>query len=171
LRRTNRLLSAAALGLAFVVIGTAVAFRASSQSSPALPQPLAFSHRIHAGGAGIPCLYCHASARRGPVAGVPSVARCAGCHTNVAKDRPDVVKLMEYWEKKVPVEWVRVHALPEYVRFNHKRHVAADVGCQECHGDVQSMEAAVKVADLSMGWCLSCHNERRASTDCLICHY
>ncbi|MBI4579636.1 MAG: cytochrome c3 family protein [Planctomycetes bacterium] len=145
-------------------------YRAYAREAP-VPQPLAFSHRTHSGENAIPCLYCHAYARLGPAAGVPSVERCVGCHITAAKDHVDVVKLMEHWEKKEPIRWVRVHHLPEYVRFNHKRHVVAGVQCQVCHGEVQRMDAAVQVSDMTMGWCLSCHEERGASIDCLTCHY
>jgi len=149
----------------------AIAQRATDEPSDAAAQPVRFSHRIHADENGIPCLYCHASARLGPVAGIPSVERCAGCHTSVAKEDPEVVKVMDFWDKKTPIPWVRVHQLPEYVRFTHRRHVAAGVSCQTCHGEVERMEAAVRVNELTMGWCVSCHEERKASTDCLTCHY
>ena len=143
---------------------------ASRAESPHV-QPIAFSHRVHAQDHAIPCLYCHAYARRGPVAGLPSVQRCAGCHMTIAKDRPEVAKLMDYWDRGQPIPWERVHDLPDFVRFNHKRHVLAQVDCRECHGDVQRMEAAQQVKSLEMGFCLECHRRRSASTDCLTCHH
>lgn len=134
-------------------------------------QPMAFSHRIHAGEHEMSCLYCHAYARRGPVAGVPSVQRCAQCHTTIAADRPEVQKLLAAWEAREALPWIRVHDLPDYVRFTHKRHVRAGVACETCHGDVARMELAEQVAPLTMGWCLNCHEERQAPRDCLTCHY
>ena len=134
-------------------------------------QPIAFSHQHHVTEMEIDCQFCHAYARRGPVAGIPSVQRCVGCHRQVLNDSPEVQKLMQYWEARSPIEWVRVHDLPDHVRFTHKRHVRAGVECQDCHGDVGSMEAAQQVEELSMGWCLGCHQERRAPLDCLVCHY
>ena len=165
--------------LALMLVGLlALVFRVSAQEQPAQAQatgggeqPLAFSHRIHAGDNSIPCQLCHSYARRGPVAGIPSVQRCVQCHLTIATQRPEIVKLMAYWKAKKPIAWTRVHELPDYVRFTHKRHVLAGVACQTCHGDVAKMEAAVQMAPLTMGWCLSCHNERRASTDCLVCHH
>jgi len=134
-------------------------------------QPIAFSHAHHVGEVGIDCQFCHAYARRGPVAGIPSVQRCAGCHEVVLSDRPEIVKVLTYWENEEPIPWVRVHDLPDHVRFSHKPHIRAGVNCSDCHGNVETMEAAVQVESLSMGWCLDCHKEREASRDCLICHY
>jgi hypothetical protein len=162
--RTSRLLP-----LTLVALGTAPFVASRAETTPA--QPIAFSHRIHAQDNAIPCLYCHAYARRGPVAGLPSLQRCVGCHAQVAKDKPEVVKLMGYWSRREPIPWQRVHDLPDYVRFNHKRHVLAEVDCRECHGEVRQMEAATQVASLEMGFCLACHKRRGASTDCLTCHH
>ena len=143
---------------------------AAAAADPAA-QPIAFSHAHHVTEIGIDCQFCHAYARRGPVAGIPSVQRCAGCHEQVLADAPEIQRLLEFWENEAPIPWVRVHDLPDHVRFSHKRHVLGGVNCAECHGDVGQMESAVQVESLSMGWCLSCHEEREASRDCLICHY
>jgi hypothetical protein len=172
----NRTLSSAALTLIFIGL-LALAFRVGAQQQPApvaatdRQQPIAFSHRIHATDNAIPCQLCHTFARRGPVAGIPSVQRCAQCHLTVSPRKPEIVKLLAYWREKKPIPWVRVHELPDYVRFTHKRHVLAGVECQTCHGDVARMDAAVQTAPLTMGWCLSCHQARRAPTDCLVCHH
>ena len=134
-------------------------------------QPIAFSHESHVTGVGVDCQYCHAYARRGPIAGIPSVQRCVGCHQVVLNDQPEVLKVLEYWEDEEPIPWIRVHDLPDYVRFAHKPHIRAGVDCADCHGQVETMQAAVRVASLSMGWCLSCHEERDVTRDCLACHY
>ncbi len=134
-------------------------------------QPIAFSHAHHVAEVGIDCQFCHAYARRGPVAGIPSVQRCAGCHRVVLSERPEILEVLEYWENEEPIPWVRVHDLPDHVRFTHKAHVRAGVGCETCHGDVAAMEAAVQVESLRMGWCVDCHQERGATRDCLACHY
>jgi len=175
--RLSRTFLSAALVLTFVGL-LAVVFnvRAQEQQPPArtsgdLRQPINFSHRIHATDNQIPCQFCHEYARRGPVAGIPSVQRCAQCHLTIASKKPEIVKLLALWKSKTPIAWVRVHELPDYVRFTHKRHVLAGVACQNCHGDVGKMDAAVQVAPLTMGWCLSCHQERHAPTDCLVCHH
>jgi hypothetical protein len=134
-------------------------------------QPIAFSHARHVEQAGIDCQFCHVYARRGPVAGIPSVERCAGCHRGILTERPEIVKLLEYWEEEMPIPWIRVHDLPDYVRFSHKAHVRSGIDCAACHGDVARMDIAVQVESLSMGWCVDCHTARDASRDCLICHY
>ena len=81
------------------------------------------------------------------------------------------LKVLEYWENAEPIPWIRVHDLPDYVRFAHKPHIRAGVDCADCHGQVEKMHAAVQVESLSMGWCLSCHQERDVTRDCLACHY
>jgi hypothetical protein len=154
-----------------LLVASASALVAASRAETKSQQPIAFSHRIHAQDNAIPCLYCHAYARRGPVAGLPAVQRCAGCHMRVATDKPEIVKVMGYWNRREPIPWQRVHDLPDFVRFSHKRHVLAQVDCRECHGDVQRMDIAVQVSSLEMGFCLACHKRRGASTDCLACHH
>jgi hypothetical protein len=144
---------------------------ASEPANDPSAQPIDFSHHHHVTEIGLDCQVCHVYARRSPVAGIPSVQRCAGCHEQVLTEAPEVQKLLEFWEAEEPIPWVRVHDLPDHVRFSHKRHVLGGVDCAECHGDVGQMEAAVQVESLSMGWCLNCHQEREASRDCLICHY
>ena len=134
-------------------------------------QPIAFSHRQHVTEIGIDCQFCHVYARRGPVAGIPSVQTCVGCHRVILNEQPEIQKIMQFWEDEAPIPWVRVHDLPDYVRFTHKRHFAAGLGCETCHGDVGQMEIAEQVESLSMGWCLSCHDNRQAPSDCLVCHY
>ncbi|RZP26344.1 hypothetical protein EVA25_04550, partial [bacterium] len=83
-------------------------------------QPIAFSHAHHAGQYQIECEFCHSYARRGPVAGIPSVERCVGCHQSILTDQPEIQKLLEYWENEEPIPWLRIHNLPDYVRFTHK---------------------------------------------------
>jgi hypothetical protein len=105
------------------------------------------------------------------VAGIPSVRRCVECHRTIATNQVEIQKVMTAWEAGEPIRWVRVHDLPDYVRFTHKRHVLAGVECETCHGNVGAMGAARQVSPLTMGWCLDCHQARRATTDCLACHY
>ena len=175
---TRALLSAAFTLILVGLLALVFHVRAQEQTAPAPTQtaanggqPLAFSHRVHAKDNAMPCQLCHTYARRGPVAGIPSVQRCVQCHLVIAPTTPEIVKLMAYWKDKKPIPWVRVYDLPDYVRFTHKRHVLAGVACERCHGDVAHMEAASQAAPLTMGWCLDCHNARKAQTDCPVCHY
>jgi hypothetical protein len=171
---TLRVLKPAAMIVAGVVLGTAVGLWANAAFYPgtAPEQPINFSHQIHAGDNEIPCMYCHTQARRSISAGVPSVNKCVGCHNNVATDKPQIKKVMGYWENKEPIPWIKVHDLPDFVYFPHKRHVQADVECQTCHGPVETMDVITREAPLQMGWCLECHKAQEVEhgTDCLTCH-
>lgn len=156
--------------LAVIVAVVALATRILGQSSASTEQPIAFSHKLHAGEKQIPCQYCHVYARRGPVAGVPSVERCMGCHSLIATKRPEIRKVAAYWERQQPIPWVRIHNLPDYVYFSHKRHIRAGLQCQICHGPIESMQVVYRYSSLEMGWCLSCHRQRGVSRDCATCH-
>jgi hypothetical protein len=134
-------------------------------------QPIDFSHRVHIATDKLDCEYCHSTAHRAALAGIPSVERCMGCHRFVATAHPDVAKLTRYWDARASIQWVRVSMLPRFVRFTHEAHVRAKVLCQECHGPVEQMDRVAPARDLTMGWCLDCHRQRRASVDCLTCHY
>lgn len=133
-------------------------------------QPIAFSHRLHAGDLQISCLYCHTTATRSTAAGAPPVETCYGCHRLVKLKSPEIMKVIHSWETKQPITWVRVHTLPEFVYFSHKRHVKAGLACQNCHGDVQRVERVSQQAPLTMGWCLDCHEQRGAPRECVVCH-
>lgn len=133
-------------------------------------QPIAFSHRIHLTKVGMPCNFCHIYVDRSQKAGIPSVKQCIDCHSSIAKDRPEIKKLLNYWEKKKVPEWIRIYKLPEFVYFSHKRHISKGIDCTECHGEVKYMSKIYKANPLKMGWCVSCHREKGASIDCLTCH-
>jgi hypothetical protein len=133
-------------------------------------QPIAFSHKQHAGDRGIPCMYCHASAAKSSVASVPSTEICVGCHRVVRPDSPQVQRLMNYWNTREPIPWVRIYAVPEFVYFSHQMHVTANVACESCHGNVASADRLARAQELTMGWCLGCHRQRGAPTDCWTCH-
>jgi predicted CXXCH cytochrome family protein len=147
-----------------------------AQAGDAPEQPIAFSHKIHAGDNGIPCLYCHVGADDGPVATIPAVQTCMGCHKMVATSKPEIKKLQSYWDKKQPIPWLRVYDIPDHARFTHKRHVDAGLACQTCHGPIQTMERVKLQQNLTMGFCVKCHKARLNSTpnptslDCATCH-
>jgi hypothetical protein len=92
------------------------------------------------------------------------------CHEKAATDRPEVQKLTGYWEDREPIRWVPVHNLPWHVLFTHKRHIRAGLICARCHGPVQVQERVRQIGSLKMGWCLRCHRQQEAPTDCLVCH-
>ena len=186
--------AAAALALA---LGGALAVRALGRvglsQGYAPEQPIAFSHRLHAGQYEVPCQYCHFAAERSRHAGIPPVAVCMGCHAQVRVASAEVQKLREAVAQRRPVRWVRIHELPDFVYFSHSRHVTAGLACQRCHGPVEAMDRVRQEAPLTMGWCIDCHRaegvfppgqgglraaEQRAGTrrvtgglDCAKCHY
>ncbi len=133
---------------------------------PIGPQPIRFSHQIHAGQNAIPCEYCHIYARRSNVSGVPPVRICMGCHQLVGAQLQEVQKVQKYWTDQTPIPWVKIFDVPDFVRFPHFKHVNArnevypnGVTCQTCHGEIQTMPVVAKVnpAFGTMGWCLDCH--------------
>ena len=140
-------------------------------------QPINFSHQIHAGKLQMDCRYCHYGATRSPFANIPAMSTCMGCHKIAVADRPEIQKLTGYWDRGETIPWVKVHYLPDHVKFNHKRHVKAGIACQDCHGPVQDMPVVYQYNSLKMGWCVSCHRQRLedpkfpASMDCLVCHH
>ena len=168
-------------------------FNQPAESSTKGPtQPILFSHKIHAGENQIACEYCHSYVAISPWPGIPSVQKCMGCHNQVAgRDveyvlddgskiniKNEIAKVKEYWNKKTPIPWIKVHYLPEFVHFTHKRHIKRGFQCADCHGQVQTMDVVHKVNKLEMGWCLGCHEQNAKDheqltqlKDCLTCHY
>lgn len=137
-------------------------------------QPIPYSHRTHVE-AGVQCLYCHSSALRSPVAGIPSVEKCMGCHSVIATESPAVQEVTGYWDRGEPIPWVRVNTQPDFVYFSHLPHLGAGLNCEACHGDVGTMEVVKPVVKMDMGWCLDCHLQQPEEkiarlVDCLACH-
>ncbi len=122
-------------------------------------QPVPFSHKLHAGELELDCRYCHAQVEIAAVASVPPTQVCMNCHSLVARDSVQLAPIRDSLANGQPMEWVRVHKVPEYAYFNHGVHVRAGVGCSSCHGDVRSMEVVTQQEPLSMSWCLDCHRD------------
>lgn len=152
-----------------LLLTAALAYRWARVQRPP-EQPIAFPHTVHAGRLGLACTFCHQDAERSPRAGMPPVERCMSCHQTVAVDRPEVKKLRLHHERKEPIAWNRLHALPAHVHFTHKRHVKAGIDCSACHGEVRKMARMRRVRSLEMGWCVTCHRALGAPTDCATCH-
>lgn len=129
-------------------------------------QPISYSHKLHAGSLGMDCRYCHRAVEEGAAASIPDAATCYGCHQHVKKDSIQLESLRAQFVPDAPddhpVEWIKVHLLPDYAYFNHSVHIAAQVGCKSCHGRVDQMEIVRQVEPLSMGWCLACHRDPAA---------
>jgi hypothetical protein len=120
-------------------------------------QPVPYSHALHAGQLGIDCRYCHNTVERAAFAAVPPTQTCMNCHSKIRATSPKLLPIRESFATGVPVAWVKVHDLPDFVYFDHSAHVRRGVGCVECHGRVDTMEVVTQVERLSMGWCLDCH--------------
>ena len=131
-------------------------------------QPIKFSHKVHAGDNQIDCKYCHTTAEFGKSAGIPAMELCMNCHILVREGarsgKFEIAKVVEANETKTPVEWVRLHNLPDHVFFSHAQHVGvAKVDCKQCHGQVQEMDIMKQNSDLSMGWCINCHRQTKVN--------
>jgi hypothetical protein len=120
-------------------------------------QPVAYSHKLHAGDLGLDCRYCHSNVERSPVANVPPTQTCMNCHKLILPQSEKLLKVRESWSTGQPIRWVRVHELPDFAYFNHSAHLNAGVGCASCHGNVAQMEQVTQSQPLSMSWCLDCH--------------
>jgi cytochrome c551/c552 len=129
-------------------------------------QPIAFSHKLHAGQYKIACQYCHIGVEKGKSATIPSTNICMNCHTYIQEGSrygtKEIAKILESWQTGKPIEWVRIHNLPDLVYFNHAQHVkVGGIACQTCHGPVEEMEEVYQYSDLSMGWCINCHRQTK----------
>ena len=154
-------------------------------------QPILFSHKIHAGVNQIPCQYCHSYVSKAAIPGMPSVQKCMGCHSQIAgKDElykdgdvsinfnTQISTLKEYWNKKIPIPWVKVYYVAEHAHFKHQPHIRRGIQCTTCHGEVQNMHVVKRANKIEMGWCISCHQQNARDAheltrlkDCLTCHY
>jgi mono/diheme cytochrome c family protein len=135
------------------------------QQGYAPKQPIAFSHKLHAGQYEIDCNYCHTGVRKSKSANIPSANICMNCHGQILTESPEIQKIYAAIENNRPIEWVRVHNLPDLAYFNHVQHV--EVGnqeCQTCHGQIEEMEVVEQFAPLTMGWCINCHKETNVNT-------
>ncbi|RSC95283.1 c-type cytochrome [Tenacibaculum singaporense] len=177
-----------ALVAAYFLFGTLFKVGVDTNYQPI--QPIAFSHKIHAGDNKIDCQYCHSSAKHSKTSGIPSVNVCMNCHKNISEVADDTKVVMddhtlvkadldkeiakiyeaagwdadklEYTGNTKPVKWVRVHNLPDFAYFNHSQHVTVGgVACQKCHGPVEEMEEVYQYSPLTMGWCIDCHKETK----------
>ncbi|MFC5269691.1 cytochrome c3 family protein [Adhaeribacter terreus] len=128
-------------------------------------QPIAFSHKLHAGDHKIDCNYCHTSVYKGRNANIPSANICMNCHSQIKKESPEIKKIYTAIEKNRPIEWVRIHNLPDLAYFNHSQHTkVGGVECQTCHGPIETMDVVYQYSPLTMGWCINCHRETPLNT-------
>lgn len=174
-KRTNFIVALVLIGFVLVSYGTVDAVVHLGRQQGYQPtQPIKFSHALHAGKHKIDCQYCHQTANKGKNSNIPSLNTCMNCHKNVSKGpkygTEEIAKIYKavgwdaynqtYSKPAKPVEWVRIHNLPDHVYFNHAQHVnVGKVQCQTCHGPIETMEEVYQYSPLSMGWCINCHRQ------------
>lgn len=150
--------------ITYMLVINALSIGRSKDYSPV--QPIKFSHAVHAGQNQTECLYCHSSAPYSKTAGIPPENVCMNCHLMVRNGTRsgafEIAKIVSSYENQKPIEWIKIHNLPDHVFFSHAQHVtAARLDCKECHGDVKKMDIVKQVSDLSMGWCIDCHRTKK----------
>jgi hypothetical protein len=160
----------------------ALAWSAQTASSPksggykaqgpesAPPQPLPFSHRVHASAAALACKDCHASATKEDTAGIPQTKQCMACHIAVSKESPPIRELARFYSEQKRVPWVRVYRVPDFVFFSHVNHTSAGIACADCHGEVAKRDVLYREIGTDMDTCVKCHVARGTSKDCALCH-
>jgi len=122
-------------------------------------QPVAFSHKTHAGQLGIDCRYCHSAVEKSWFSNIPSASTCMNCHSQVLKDDPRLALVRESAATGKPIPWVQIHRVPDFVYFNHSVHVTRGISCVECHGRIDQMDEVYHAKPLSMSFCLDCHRD------------
>jgi hypothetical protein len=161
-------LLACAIGVSF---GAYVLWPSHLETGYQPEQPLPYSHLLHAGTMKIQCLYWHTNADRGPHATVPLLSTCMKCHEQVqTKDPAGNLKsglaiLLDHWNRQEPIRWNKVNDLADFVYFDHSRHIASNIQCQECHGPIETLEHVRRQYGMKMSWCLQCHRRPLSSKD------
>ena len=133
-------------------------------------QPIPFSHRVHSGVKNIQCQYCHPYVGRSIHPGLPPVEKCLHCHNHIIANHPQILKEHAYYNTKTPTPWVKANYLAEHVLFNHQRHIKKEIQCQECHGEIKTMDR-IRGRYFYMEFCINCHREKKVNLGCwLACH-
>ena len=162
-RSTNTISRLSIFGAVFVLAGTVWLLLTVNRSSYvsgvkiAREQPIPFSHKHHVTGMGIDCRYCHTTVETAAFAGIPPTETCMTCHSQVWPNAPLLAPARVSFRENMPIEWNRVHDLPDFTYFNHSIHLHKGIGCQTCHGEVDQMPLVWKENTLNMEWCLVCH--------------
>ncbi len=157
---------AIALGaLAIVIAGLLWARR----SAPPPAQPVAFDHALHLRQK-LACADCHVLVETAEKAGLPTANLCMTCHQVIKTGSPEVQKVAQFQKARRPIPWVRLYQVPDFVYFNHSRHIKAGMKCSECHGNTGATVVSVTEKEFAMATCVDCHTMKKASNDCLTCH-
>jgi len=157
------------LNLCFFALLSA-ALASTTPAHPQAPtQPIPYSHKLHVA-LGLKCQDCHEMPAPGDTMTLPQTPKCMTCHSSIGAGRPAIEKLKAYVQQKRPIPWARVYEIPSFVIFSHKTHLDAGVKCESCHGPVAQRDHLWRETPLSMAWCVNCHREKKATTDCGSCH-
>jgi hypothetical protein len=150
-------------GLIVAVCAALFGWRTIIAPRPAIGAPVEqvvpFSHKHHAGDDGIDCRYCHSSVETESFAGLPALATCMTCHSQLFTNAPLLQPLRSSFAGVGSLRWNRIHHLPDFAYFDHSIHLSKGIGCSTCHGPVDAMPLTYRVASLRMEWCLDCHRE------------
>jgi hypothetical protein len=185
-RRWVRRASGAALLLLLLAIAVLALENRATATSTA-DELIQFNHQKHIA-AGAQCVYCHPGVLNGPIATLPSLAKCMGCHQNVESRQVEgevpltnlgqagIDVLVQHWEEGVPLRWEKTYDQPDFVYFTHQPHIAAGVNCENCHGNVSQMTVVQTAYRINMGFCLHCHRQQSSEKisrlfGCSTCHY
>ena len=133
-------------------------------------QPIAFSHKVHAGAMKIECKMCHPNPNPGDMMTIAAASTCMQCHSTIKADSPEIKRLAEYAKNGTPIPWAPVYELPSFVNFSHRVHLANGNTCQECHGAVATRDVLFQETPLTMSSCVNCHQAKKATLDCGSCH-
>jgi len=158
----TRILAGVILGAAPIYLTFLIWYGASPRTTDVgyqPKQPVPYSHALHAGRLGLDCRYCHNTVEQAAHAAIPATATCMNCHERIWTNSDKLTPVRESLATGRPVEWLKVHDLPDYVYFNHSAHVTRGVGCVSCHGRIDEMDEVYQKEPLSMGWCLDCHRQ------------
>jgi len=168
-----------AVRLVLLCLVLTVGLRGGAAAQSPVEEMIRFNHAKHVG-AGVQCVFCHPGVLGGPVAGLPSLQKCMGCHRSVAVSSPDgqadIDTLVRHWDEAVPLRWEKTYDQPDFVYFSHRPHIASGVNCESCHGDVGSMAIVREAHRINMGFCLRCHRQQDPDKvgrleSCSTCHY
>lgn len=168
--QSNRNMIIISLVILFLSFAGAALARYYFNVSTGPEQPIHFSHRIHTTQKGISCFMCHDRVIETARSGIPPLQTCMLCHERIIIHHPEIEKLHAYFNEGEPVEWIKVQYVPDFVFFDHSVHIHRKIDCSRCHGNVKRMDRIEQVNKFNMGFCIDCHKQNGATTDCFTCH-
>ncbi len=142
----------------------------ATTSADAPKQPIAFSHKVHAGTMKMACKMCHPNPDPGDMMTIAAASTCMNCHSTIKADSAEIKRLADYAKSGKPIPWAPVYELPSFVKFSHRVHTDKGNTCQECHGPVVERDVLFREVPTTMSSCVNCHQAKKATLDCASCH-